>query len=150
LIKTYVHAGNSSCGEESKGSVEASPAGKPKEFHVGSQDEGREKAPLLTKESLTEEKEERQGEQGEKGGREASRTLRHPPEDRSRCCHQPKEERRLVEVDLAVEVWNDPSLTLQHLFGNLGIARFIRIPEIPPSQIVEKEYPAKGKQDEEE
>jgi hypothetical protein len=33
----------------------------------------------------------------------------------------------------------DPISPLKHLSRNLGITRFIRIPEIPPAQVEEKE-----------
>ena len=67
--------------------------------------------------------------------------------ERVRQHHQPVEERRLVEVRLALQQRHDPLAGRQHLARDLGVAALVRLQQVEVQARVEQEG-RQGQQDE--
>jgi hypothetical protein len=59
----------------------------------------------------------------------------------------PEKEWRFVRIDLPIGMHENPIPSLHHLLCNLGVTRFIRIPEIPLPQVKKIEEETESQED---
>jgi hypothetical protein len=86
-------------------------------------------------EVLSEEKSNEDGEGPKKSGWKSNRKRGKSSPEKRRETHKPKKEWRFVGVDLSIIMHENPVSPMNHLSRNLSIARFIRVPEIPLTQV---------------
>ena len=109
-----------------------------REEEAGRQGQAGEEARFFIEEPLCKNERDEDREKARQRGRKSICQLRVFSKKERRKVDEPEEKRRLLGVNLSVQVRDDPVTAVSHLPGHDRVSRLVRFPQVPLSEVEEK------------